>query len=209
MLVLGQALAGDRALIDAREARRHHSVGRDAFARLHENVVARLQVLDVHFHFSSVTEQARLARHLGGKAANGGVGSSRGVCFEAFADEDDEHGFGGGHVLAGGESGHHGDADRQVSGDLFFQQRGDGIVESLIAGQHRDDGGGINSEYGAEDSRHVENQQRADECGEEIVAYAFARFLGGRLIIFRPCYLMHPAPSWPLRHAASLRTCPR
>ena len=51
----------------------------------------------------------------------GGGGASGGVRLQSFADEHDEHGFGGGRVFAHREGGDDGDAEREVGRDLLFE----------------------------------------------------------------------------------------
>ena len=58
----------------------------------------------------------------------------------------------------------------------LFEQRGDGVVEGLVAGEQRDDDGGVDAEYRFEDARHVEQQQDADERGEGVVTDSFLAF---------------------------------
>ena len=76
------------------------AVGGDALARADGNHVAGLQVFDVYFHLDTVAQQPRVVRHRLDKSLDGGFGPSGCVAFKPFADQHDEHRFGGGKVFA-------------------------------------------------------------------------------------------------------------
>ena len=118
----------------------NHAVGGDALARPHDDDIARDQLRGVDFDFRAVAEHARTPRKLLDEALDGGVRAPGGVAFQRFADQHDEHGFGGRQVLPGCQRRDDRDADRQVGRDLPLQQSGDGGEESPIAGDQREDG---------------------------------------------------------------------
>ncbi len=117
----------------------------------------------VHFFLAPVPQQPRDARQLRHKALDGRFGAPGGEGLQTLAHHDDEHGFGGGQVLAHGKRRDHSDAESHIRRDGLFEQRGDGVIEGFVPGQQSDDDGRIEPEDGFENAGKIQKQQQAYE----------------------------------------------
>ncbi len=100
---------------------------------------------------------------------NRGGGAAGCVGLQAFAHQHDEHRLGRGQILADHQRGDHCDADGQVGGDFFFEQRGDRIEKNPVAGEYSKDSRRVDAEDGAEVAGEIQQQQDADEgCEAEV-----------------------------------------
>ena len=177
LFIARQRFAGDGAFVDGRCALIDDAVGRDAFAGADYDDVVGNERGGVDFFLASIAQDAGAARDLLDEFADGGGGASGGVGFEPFADEHDEHGFGGGQVFADREGGDDGDAEREVGGDFLFEERGDGVVKRLVAGEQGDEDCGVDPEERLEDARQIQRQQYADAGCKAVISNSFLVFL--------------------------------
>ena len=123
-----------------------------------------------------------MARKLVHEAVDRRLGASGGPGLQPLADEHDEHGLGGGQVLAHQRRRHGRDDDRQVGRDLALEQVGDGLVERFVAGDQREEQRCVNAQERVEDAQEVEQQQDAHRRGEAEVLHARASVPVDRMI---------------------------
>ena len=137
----------------------NHAVRGYALARPHQHDVARDQLRGVDFDFHAVAKHAGMPRKLLHETLDSGVRAPRGVAFQGFADQHDEHGFGGRQILSGCQCRDHRHANRQVRGDLTLQQSGDGGEERSIAGNQRQNSRRIDAGDGGESAGTFSNNR--------------------------------------------------
>ena len=96
-----QRLTGDGAFVDTRIALQNDAIGRDALAPADYGDVTGYRLCRVDFDFAAIADHAGVARKLFNEAVDRGVRTAGSVAFQGFADQHDEHGFGGGQILTG------------------------------------------------------------------------------------------------------------
>ena len=72
-------------------------------------------------HLDAVAQHAGMVRQLIDEAVDRPLGAAGGPGFEPFAEQHDEHGLGGGQVLADRHRREGRDDDRQIGGNLAVE----------------------------------------------------------------------------------------
>ncbi len=137
MLVGGQALAGQRTLVDGRDAGRDRAVDGHAFAGTDGHGLACGDVANGNVDLATAADDMR---HRGTKiedAANGRLGSIERIALDAFTAERDEDHERGRHVLAKHDCRQSGDRQGQFRADAPLKEPVERLIEDSPAAEHR------------------------------------------------------------------------